>query len=153
MTALLALALKGLADPRALAGLAFAAVLAFAGAQTVRLHHAKVDQLDPASHRPWRTEASDAEAALQETSADLATCRTGLAQVQGALAAQSTSVKALGDQGRADTAAASVAAAGAEDAARRAGVVADRLLAAQPGGDACASADALILKSLGGDQE
>lgn len=132
------------------AALGLAAALAFAGLQTERLAHAKADQRDPATHELWKDEARAAADALSGARTDLATCQGGLSRLQGALDDQNRALAAWKAQSDADSAAATGAARGALAAARSAQAAAGRVLASRGGADACASADALILRSLGG---
>jgi hypothetical protein len=148
MSALLAFILKPLADPRLLAGLGFAALLAFAGVQTARLGHAKADLaaaraalVDPATHASWRAEAlADAQ--------NLATARQNVAAVSAALDSQQAAVKALEARSAADTAAADQGARAADARAAAAAADAARVMARAAGPDPCKAADDLILGSL-----
>ena len=132
------------------AALGLAAALGFAGLQTARLEHAKAALRDPATRGLWKDEARAAADALSGARADLATCRGGLSRLQGALDVQNRALAVWKAQSDADSAAAAGAARGALAAARSARAAAAKVLTSRSGADACASADGLILQSLGG---
>jgi hypothetical protein len=128
--------LKHIADLKLWAGAGLCLIAAVAGLQTARLAHAKADLataraalVDPATRKAWRAEAVADAAALD---------------------AEDQAVAALKAAGRADTQRAAAAVAAAQGRLDAASAAAAKLLATPPGADGCASADALILESLGG---
>lgn len=136
-----AMIIKLLTDRRVLGLIAAVALLLTITAQTVRLHHAKSDLtqaraalLDPSTGRTWRAEAT--------------TCARVEAAYADALQRQSESITRLRDAGDQATARASQAVSHASIAGNRERLAAQQVLLAKPNLNACADADALILRSL-----
>jgi hypothetical protein len=150
MAALFALPtlLKLATDPLAWCGVAIVGALAFAGVQTMRLDHAKADQIDPATHKPWKGEEQRDGPLLAIANADLITCRSNEGVLSGSLDAQNAAVARLKAAGDARIASASAGVAKAQGLSVAADQKAVAILNHKAAGDACASADALILGSL-----
>jgi hypothetical protein len=141
-------ALSLLVRPR-VAGAAFGLlILALVGLQSARLSHAKVDLQaaraalhDPATGKTWRSEAAAAGNSL-------ASCGGKLRAAETALHSQNAAIENLhseADRTRNRLLRAVQSARVAGESERRA---ASRTMAKSAGGDACRSADELILDSL-----
>jgi len=95
-----------------------------------------------------RSELKTAQAQAAAAAHDLATCQTNQTTLTQSLNTQNASLTALKAQGDAVTASADKAVQAATSASSAARAAAANLLTAKPGGDLCASADALILETL-----
>ena len=95
-----------------------------------------------------RSSVKAAQAQTDAATRNLATCQGDQDALTKSLDAQNASLAALQKQGQTATATADKAIAAASSASAQAQASAARLLAARPGADICASADALILETL-----
>lgn len=127
------------------------AAVAIAGllAQSGCYRSAVKAQRNPETQRLWKDEAKEAKAALSVAQRDLGTCRVNTGTLQGALDRQGASLRALGEESRAKTAAAEKAASEARKSARDLEARARAVLAAKPGADRCVSALAILRGEAG----
>jgi len=95
-----------------------------------------------------RSSVKTAQAQADTASRNLVTCQGNQDALTKSLNTQNASLAALKAQGDAATAAADKALTAASTASHAAQASAATLLAAKPGADLCASADALILETL-----
>lgn len=145
-----------LLSPKVWAAGGLALLLAFAGCQTVRLNHAKADQLDktaclkgqPCKPVKWKAEVISLRQELSAKEQKLGQCEAGLTMLGATIERQNASVAALGAASREASARSTAALAAQRSATATAKQQALQILAAHPGPDACKSADELILGSL-----
>ena len=95
-----------------------------------------------------RSSVKTAQTQADAATRNLATCQGNQDALTTSLDAQNASLAALRTQGQAATASADKAIAAESTASVQAQAAAAKLLAAKPGADICASADALILETL-----
>jgi len=88
MPALISTVLRFLISPLGIGALAALLI----GVQTARLHNAKADQIDPAAHQPWKTEAKASAKALAE-------CQAAKSAAEDATARANASVEQLAAMG------------------------------------------------------
>jgi len=95
-----------------------------------------------------RANLKTAQTQVDAAARNLATCQDNQGVLSRSLGAQNASLSALKAQGAAATASADKAVQRADTASNSAQAAATNLLAAKPGSDLCASADALILETV-----
>ena len=127
-------------------GVLFALSIGFGQIQSFRLKHAKTDLtaaraalIDPATKKTWQSEA-------EARARNLTTCHGNVDRLTASLATQEAAVAALKTQSAAWVAQSRKAAQDARAVAESYRQASREIMAAKPGADACASADALILK-------
>lgn len=132
-----------LLNPKVLGGIGLALLIGFAGLQTVRLNHAKSDQIDPSTHHSWKSEELRDSPALALATRNLTICQANQQTLEASLASQNAAVSALQAAGAQATAKATKAAHDALIASKQANDVAQAILA--PHQDhSCAATEKLI---------
>lgn len=133
--------------PGTLAAIAFAGVSLFAGMQTLRLNHAKADQIDPVTHASWQSEERRDSRALQAATVNLSTCQANASTLNASLDRQNVAVQALQAASAQSSQRATKAAHDALIATENASKLAAQVM--QPSGDhSCADAEKLIDRAL-----
>ncbi|CAN5127960.1 hypothetical protein BH10PSE4_BH10PSE4_04960 [soil metagenome] len=130
-----------------LAGGVLLAVLSLfgAGIQTVRLNHAKADQIDPATGQKWKDQYKADHKILIAAQRDLTVCRGNVDQLTQAVSQQNAAVDGLKVAGDASTAAANAAVANVRQQNAQMDQLLRQLKTAKPAsGDLCGGADDLI---------
>lgn len=136
-----------LLNPKVLGALGVGLVIALLGIQTLRLHHAKSDQIDPSTHKPWRVEELRDGPALAAANRDLAICKANQQTLEASLTRQNAAVAALQAAGAQATVRATKAANDALIATKQASDLAVTILA--PHQDhSCQAAERLISESV-----
>jgi len=116
-----------------------------AGIQTVRLNHAKADQIDPATGQKWKDQYKTDHRLLVAAQRDLTTCRGNVDSLTRAVSQQNDAVDGLKVAGDASTAAANAAVANIRQQNAQMDQLLRQLRSAKPGSaDLCGGADDLI---------
>ncbi len=131
----------GLAD-RALAIAGGATSIVLAGALAYTAISGKIERAG------LRDQLVEVKGERDRAKADLTTCRNNTATLKASIAIQNAAADAANAQLVAQGRLIASVAAQAQDQAKAANVRADKIMAARPSADKCASADALILESL-----